>query len=175
MPPHRSGRVSLVAAAVVLVASLTAGACSFERRPDPLAGATGSQATTVEDSVRAVALALDGARRLGDLAAAAALFESSARTTPLHPEERGAGRWLTPGEALAGGWAPGTVNPHPEEVLESSVELLGGGSALVLNTLVDPEAEGMPAALETLVLVRTPGGWRIRHLHRSPTDAPQAP
>lgn len=161
-------------AALLLLASLAG--CTFERRPDARTQATGSgERVTVQDSIRAVAGALDEARRKGDLAAALGLFDAGAHVTPL----LGSGDpgdpvpWLPPEEALAVRWAPGSPGEPERDLLESRVEILPGGTALVLNRYGDPLAGGTPVALETLVLVRGPSGWRIRHMHR--TDLPPTP
>lgn len=159
---------------LLLLASLTA--CTFERRPDARTPATGrGGGVTVQDSIRAVAGALDEARRKGDLAAALGLFDTGAHVTPLlgSGDPDGPAPWLPPEEALAARWAPGSPGEPERDLLESRVEILPGGTALVLNRYGNPLAGGAPVALETLVLVRGRSGWLIRHMHR--TDLPPTP
>lgn len=170
---RRTGtRVASALAGCILFLSL--GACTFERRADP--GEAGISALTTEDSIRAVVASLDAARRDGDLAAALGLFDTDARVSPLIPpgSESTEGPWRSPGDALAEEWTPGAPVLRLD-LLESRVEFPGTGTALVLNRYAD---EGTPTreavALETMVLVRLGGEWRIRHLHRSfplPTGA----
>ncbi len=123
----------------------------------------------MEDSVRSVVEALNDARRRGDLAAALSLFDTAARVTPPAeaPLPDSLGGWLRPERALGYGWTPGAPGGRSLELLESQVEILPGGTALALGRYVDPGRGAAPAALETLLLVRGPAGWRIRHLHRS--------
>jgi hypothetical protein len=108
---------------------------------------------------------LAAARQDGDLAAAVGLFDGDARVSPgpLLPGGAEEGDWLPPGEALEreAPW-------RGLELVESQVEFPGPGTALVLNRYAVPGAPpGDPGALETIVMVRRDGEWRIRHLHRS--------
>lgn len=154
---------------------LSLAACTFERRPDARAAGTGGAGgASLQDSIRAVTEAFGEARLRGDLAAALGLFDSTARVTPLRSsgDPGTLGPWLTPEEALAARWAPGSPGEPHRDLLDSSLEILPGGTALVLNRYGDTRASGTPVALETLVLVRGGSGWRIRHLHR--TDLPPA-
>lgn len=117
----------------------------------------------------AVVASLDAARRDGDLAAAAALFDADARISSVpYPEGSGPeGGWLPPGQALADERS-GDSLPLRFELAESEVAFPGAGTALVLNRYVETGAPpGDPGALETIVMVRRDGEWRIRHLHRS--------
>jgi uncharacterized protein (TIGR02246 family) len=148
-------------AGCVLLLSLAA--CTFERRADP--GNGGSPALSTEDAVLAVVSSLDAARQDGDLAAAAGLFDADARVS-IRPSFPGAGAesdWLPPGAALEQ-----DVSATRFELVESQVEFPGPGTALVLNRYVETGApSGESGALETIVMVRRDGEWRIRHLHRS--------
>lgn len=123
----------------------------------------------------AVVSSLDAARQDGDLAAAVGLFDGDARvsTGPFLPGEAREGDWLPPGEALERD-APRRTGL---ELVESQVEFPGPGTALVLNRyMVTGAPAGNPGALETIVMVRRNGEWRIRHLHRSfPTAAETRP
>jgi hypothetical protein len=112
---------------------------------------------------------LQTARDGGDLAAALALFDGEARVSGLVPRAGGdtSPSWRSPREALEEEGSRSVAQPGLE-LLESSVAWPGGGTALVLRRYVDVErAPGEPTALESLLLIRGPGGWRILHLHRS--------
>jgi ketosteroid isomerase-like protein len=167
---RRKGAAAGVRAAVVTaLVVIPLAACTFERRPDPRTSAAAEGAERSDgDSIRAVITALDDARRRGDLAAALTLFDTVAHVTPMTAAGTTGGQapWLNPEEALGAGWTPGSPG-HPDPgLLESRVEFLAAGSALVLNRYGDTTA-GASETLETVVLVRRPSGWRIRHLHRS--------
>jgi hypothetical protein len=154
----------------LLVVVLAASACRFERRPDlpNEAGPTPSVNTvgnTVEDSVRALASAIDEALGVGDVSRMANLTVPMA--TLIDQEE--AVRWTrddptTPlPRVLHGGadgldWLPGGSR---------FVDL--GDSALLINDYNASVRSGGGdwRAVETLILVRTPTGWRLLHLHRS--------
>jgi hypothetical protein len=146
--------------------------CTFERRPtagQSTDGPSSSPPTTVEDSVLTVVNSLQHARDRGDLAAALALFDGEARVSGLVLRSDGdaAPSWRSPREALEEEGSRSLVQPGLE-LLESSVAWPGGGTALVLRRYVDVErAPVEPSALESLLLVRGTGGWRILHLHRS--------
>lgn len=174
-PGGRPVRVGLRGVLPALLVLVPLG-CTFERRPDGRGAADPrTQALSVEDSVRSVVEALDDARRRGDLAAALSLFDTAARVTPPvgAPFPDSLGGWLSPDLALGYGWTPGAPGGSPLELLESRVEILPGGTALSLGRYVDPAGGGAPASLETLLLIRGPAGWRIRHLHRSsPSQSP---
>lgn len=117
----------------------------------------------------AVVASLDAARRDGDLAAAVGLFDVGARVSSnTLPVGAGApGEWLGPGEALVGEESPDDTAAR-FDLLDSEVEFPSPGTALVLNRYGRAGADaGDGRALETIVMVRRDGGWRIRHLHRS--------
>lgn len=142
---------------------LSLAACTFERRADP--GNGGGPAPTTQDSVMAVVSSLDAARQDGDLAAAAALFDADARVSsrPVPPGAAPESGWLPPGEALERETPLAGM-----ELVESQVEFPGPGTALVLNRYLETGSPaGYPGALETILMVRRDGEWRIRHLHRS--------
>jgi len=148
---------------LLLLVSLAPG-CTFERRPDSTTTAR-AEGGTAADSIRAVVTALETARARGDLAAALALFDSGAVVAGGQVGTLDGRGWVT-AEAMLSGAAPDPVRTR--ELEESSISLLPG-SALALNRYRDPEG-GLPS-VETVVLVRTPAGWRIRHIHHSPTPA----
>lgn len=165
----RVGAVAAVSAALLLLSA----ACTFERRPDPRAPRDPEVPSAARDSVAAVVAALDDARRRGDLASALLLFDTAARVTA--PPQGGAipPRFLPARDALAAeGGAPGSPAPEPLALVESTVELVGTSTALALNRYGPSVGTGEAFALETLVLVRSGGGWRIRHLHRTPAGPP---
>lgn len=160
----RSGRsVFLVLAACIGVLLLSA--CTFERRGDP-GGEAPTAAPDATDSVRMVVSSLDEALQDGDLAAARNLFDADARVSSLGPFQGETVSWRSPDQALAGEGLPG--GEASWTLVDSRIESPAPGSALVLNRYaVAGDPAGGSGVLETLVLVRRGGEWRIRHLHRS--------
>lgn len=158
---------------VVLLAALVAGeGCTFERRPDRLvAGAaavdTADVLAGVRDSVRQVLDSFQAALVSADTAAALALLDSA-----LVVYEGGAvdstrdayaAQHLPAGkEFLGSGLA--------RAVLSQEIEVYGGVAVARALYRVSGEVRGQPLrseTAETMVLVRRPGGWKIRHIHWS--------
>ena len=159
---------------VLLVAALVAGsACRFEKRPDlaarepvdstlyPPEGASG-----IADSVRATIVAVSDAFRVGDVTRVAQL---TTRDAILIDQEDGV-RWSRLDAAAA--------LPRPLQGGEDGLgwELDGSGFALLSENAALVSAryrasvsgEAVPwTAVESWVLVRDAGGWRLRYLHRS--------
>lgn len=156
-----------------VLAVLVSG-CRFERRPDlplvvdPIEDVVvrpGLSATPMEDSVRAVAGALDEALAVGDVSRVARLTvlstqlidqEEAVHWTRSDPEGPLPRPLASRGEGL--GWR-----------LEGSrfTPLEGGGILLKEYRAVVSGEEVPWSAVETYVLVRVPEGWRVAHLHRS--------
>jgi hypothetical protein len=157
----------------LLAIALLASACRFERRPDLPGEGAGERASaaaqpgamTLEDSVRAVASALDDALAVGDVARVALLSVPGA--TLIDQEE--AVHWTlgdpeTPlPQALAGRGGRFDWRLRTSRFVE-----LGGAALLVNEYEATVVGSGVSwRAAETLIMVRTPEGWRLRHLHRS--------
>lgn len=175
---------------LLLVLLFTSG-CTFERRPDRAADGNlddepGLADSSLErvmhpaDSVLVVARLYREALEVGDLSRALSF---------LHP---GAALYNDAAALLPPGSSAGEVllqelrlrqEGMTFEVLDSEVTLLGD-AALVLKRYrmldqdgsvdaqrpagpAEPTADRDDVALETIILVRSPSGWRIRHLHRS--------
>ena len=160
--------------ALVVTASavLAAGACRFERRPDLPSEAPeeevvvrpGLSSSPMEDSARAVALALDEALAVGDVSRVTRLTSADAM---LIDQEEGV-QW-TP--ALAEDDLPRPLSTDPALAwrLESTrFHPFAGSGLLVQEYRAVISGEGVPwHAVETLVLVRGEDGWRVAHMHRS--------
>ena len=175
---------------VVTLAAMvgTAGACTFEKRAENAAEAVVAETESAEvrEAERVVAPALPpeeaalGALRtfreamaVGDLSLALALVD---RDATLVDDLVG---------AAAADASRGEVLLELRSVLAQGLELeeesqrvsFLGGVAVVVSRLVlrvaDPEAPGPVQEMdgrqlhETVVLVPTDDGWRLRHLHRS--------
>ena len=160
---------------LALCALLVVASCTFERRPD-LAGSGEGDSTrpavpsgphaAAEDSVRAVVAAFREALRLGDVTRVAQLSTPDAALVDqeehVHWSRSGSSESRLPapldGRREGLGW-----------VLEdSSFDTLGASALLVNRYSATVSGEDVPwAAIETFVFVRTPEGWRLRHLHRS--------
>jgi hypothetical protein len=107
---------------------------------------------------------------VGDLSLALALLDRDASLVEVIPGE--SSEQVTRGELLLE-----LRRRHAEglhlELLESRITLPAEGVALVLSRLAvlqsgpDGYGEEVGRVDETVVLLVTPDGWRIRHLHRS--------
>lgn len=160
----------------LLLAGLLMGtACRFEKRPD-LAAREPVDSTAIrfthgprgpiEDSVRATIAAVTDAFRVGDVTRVAQLTTRDAVLIDQEDEIR----WTRPDAAAR---LPRPLRNGDDglgwEIDESSFSLLSDASALV-SLRFRAAASGQPApwtALETWVLVRDAGAWRLRYLHRS--------
>jgi hypothetical protein len=152
------------------------GGCWFEQRPEPRNGGGGAaeaaapaptpETGALRDSVRAVITAFHDALRVGDGGRVASLSVPGA--TVLDQEE-GVAWHLGPegGETLPGPLESGPNGLGWEPV--STDFVVWERTALVVDRYAATvEGEAVPwTAVETLVLERTPEGWRIRHVHRS--------
>jgi ketosteroid isomerase-like protein len=151
---------------------LAAGACRFERRPDLPSQAPpedvvvrpGLSASPMEDSARAVALALDEALAVGDVSRVTRLTSADAL---LIDQEEGV-HW-TPALAEAALPRPLSTDRGLAWRLEiTTFHAFPGSGLLVQEYRAVISGEGVPwRAVETLVLVRSDEGWRVAHLHRS--------
>jgi ketosteroid isomerase-like protein len=170
--------VLLLAWSAVFVAG-----CRFERRPalssedaPPPNGAPAGSAlgAPLEDSVEAVVRALAEALDVGDVSRVAQLTVPGA--TLIDQEE---GRRWSREDAAA---------PLPRALLTAADGALSWvladskltpftDTALLVNEYhAYVTGESVPwKAVETLLLIRTPEGWRVRHLHRSRGQVPTAP
>ena len=144
--------------------------------PGPSATVVGLQGADAEASARATVRAFQDAVFVGDLSLALTLLDPSA--TLVDPLVGDAAQDATRGELvleLRRRYATGVRL----EGLSVEVTLLGGGTAppdataLVISELAmlqerdDGIGEQVGRVHETALLVSTPEGWRIRHLHRS--------
>jgi hypothetical protein len=176
---RRSGRL-------LPVLLLAAGACLFERRPDPESPSLLDSGLDPElpaearppdpaDAAAHLTEVFRDAVRIGDLSLALGLLD---RNATLRDELAGAAvvgdpEGVTRGELLLEirrMYEEG-IRLHPTRV---AVDVLGETAVVTteLEVLRRVEPEGELAvqegrAWETAVLVATPEGWRIRHLHRS--------
>jgi ketosteroid isomerase-like protein len=169
---------------LVLAGALLFAGCRFERRPDPDTSAAVPDAglflpstlnTPIEDSVRAVVSALDDALAVGDVSRVAQLTVAGAT---LIDQEEGI-RWAreNPAGALPKALTARRDSPLEWALVDSSLTPLDGAALLVNEHHALVTGEGVPwKAVESYVLVRTPDGWRVRHLHRSRGQAlPEQP
>lgn len=160
---------------VLLVLVAAAAGCHFEHRPegrnDAGEAADGadtldlSGAAPVTDSVRVAVQGFEEALQAGDLSRAVGALHERAT---LYDEESG-GRW---DPSQADSLLPGSLQRRGEQLQwnlrESSVTLFGEAALVVNRYQASISRESTPwTAMETYVLLRTPAGWRIRHLHRS--------
>lgn len=156
---------------LLLAVPLVVSACTFERRPDRRNGdeepdtAAVTRAEILEDSVEATVDAFVEALRAGDASRAVGMLH--ARAT-LYDEETGR-RW---GPMQVDSLLPGPMGREGEELRwessDSWVEVYDPAAVVVRRYRDAASREAAPwTALETYVLVRTDGGWAIRHLHRS--------
>lgn len=170
-------RLCLRCGGLALLAFLAvhASACTFEQRPDRVErqgtarAAAGRSAAEVAaaDSVRAVLQAFDAALTAADTAAALALLD------PALVVYEG-GSVDSTRAAYAAQHLPADMefmrSGIAREVIRSDIELLAGTALAVTRYRVSGEVRGRPMrseTAETMVLVRTPEGWKIRHIHWS--------
>lgn len=175
-------RVRAIPVLMVLLVGAVGG-CTLEHRPDVQPdGAAVSAAdpagavATVEDSARAVVAAFREALALGDGARVAALTVPGAL---LVDQEEGV-RWRRATE-------PDGALPSPLgsargglawAVVSSEYARMGEAGLLVTRYVAEVAGEEVPwSAVESIVVVRTEEGWRIRYLHRSrgPGEAGASP
>ena len=160
---------------VLLAFATLVSACRFEKRPDLAAnrdsretpyGPSIPPGSTVEDSARAVLVAMSDAFGSGDGARVSQLTKPDAIL--FDQEERV--RWIRSDEAtrLPPALPDGTDGPG-WHLVESSFFLLGPDAAFFsFYYQALPSADPLPRiALESWVLVRTDAGWRVQYLHRS--------
>ena len=160
---------------LLLGSALLFAGCRFERRPDPNTNASVPDAgvflpstanTPMDDSVRAVVSALDEALAVGDVSRVAQLTVPGAT---LIDQEEGV-RWTreSPAGTLPRALASRGDSPLAWALVDSKLTPLDGVALLVNEHHALVTGEGVPwKAIESYVLVRTPDGWRVRHLHRS--------
>lgn len=179
---------------LVLLVVMLAG-CTFERRPDRASNGDGDGAYSLApegearvlqpaDSVLLVAQLYREALEVGDLSRALSFLHPGAA---LYNDAAA----LLPANASAGEVLLQELRLRQEglrlEVVDSEATILGD-AALVLKRYRVSEAGAVAAsddegdsdssalesetALETIILVRSPTGWRIRHLHRSAVATP---
>ena len=161
--------------AVLLVLLTLTAACRVERRPDLDESDPGPTALVPElrggsepsrDSVRQVVAAVNEALALGDVTRVAQL---SAPGAVLIDQEEGV-RW-TRQEAASTLPRPllGRGDGLGWSVEATSLDFVGEGTALLSARYhASVSGESVPwTAVETWVLVRSDGGWRLRYLHRS--------
>lgn len=158
---------------VPLLLAVIAGGCTLEHRPDvqpddeAVAAETPSvPGASVEDSARAVASAFREALVLGDASRVASLTAPGAL---LVDQEEGV-RWRRSAES--DGPLPAPLGASRGglgwTVSASEFANLDGTALLVTRYGAEVAGEEVPwSAVESLVLVRTGDGWRVRYLHRS--------
>lgn len=166
-----SGRAGGAALLLLLGA---ASACRFERRPD----LTGDEPVTatlyrppdypttpVEDSVRGTVVAVTEAFAVGDGARVAQLTTREAILIDQEDEVR----WTRAGGSPLPRPLPSAERGLSWRMEGSSFALLSDGVALYSCLFTaSVTAEEVPwSAVESWILVRTEGGWRVRYLHRS--------
>jgi len=160
-----------VLALVLLV--LAAGGCRFERRTEveedaavAAEPAAGSEADDARPEARADELmhAFQDFRRAGAVEEARELLHPSAELLD-RGARYGAG---APSSALRPLLGPG---PSLGSWRVAAVDTLAGDGARLYVLAYGPasgaEAEGGSAVVESILLVPTPRGWRVRLLHRS--------
>lgn len=177
MPPPVARETAL------LVLLLLLAGCRIEKRAEPAgvgADGAGPADTTVlvraggavQDSVRSVVAAFHDALRVGDGARVAGLTVPGA--TLVDQEEgvqwrRDAGGGRLPEDLAASADGLGWRRVATDFGVRSDVALLVDSYSATVS------GESVPwTAVETFVVVRTPAGWRIRHLHRSRGDGASA-
>jgi hypothetical protein len=163
------------AAGIVLVVGVLVSACRFEKRPDLTTNYAASDTpygssippgSSVEDSARAVLVAVSDAFGLGDEARVAQL------TTPdvILFDQAERVRWIS--SEAAARLPPallGAADGLGRHLVESSFFWLGSDAVFFsLRYQASPSVDPLPwTAVESWVLVRTDAGWRVRYLHRS--------
>lgn len=160
---------------VLLVTAALSAGCRFEKRPDLAAGepvlGTAYTPTTpsggaTEDTVRATINAVREAFRVGDVTRVAQLTTRDAVLIDQEDEVR----WT---RADAAAQLPRPLVGGDEGLAwtldDSSFSMLAADAALVSHRFrASVSGESVPwTAVETLVVVRTEEGWRLRYLHRS--------
>ena len=160
---------------VLFAVSALVSACRFEKRPDlETNGATRDTpygpsiplGSPVEDSVRAVLVAMNDAFGLGDGARVAQL---TTRDAVLFDQDERV-RWMR-SDATAPLPPPlsGSADGFGWRLVESTFSRLSPDAALLsLRYQAAPSTDPLPrTAAESWVLLRTEAGWRVRVLHRS--------
>ncbi|MBI4519705.1 MAG: nuclear transport factor 2 family protein [Gemmatimonadetes bacterium] len=144
--------------------------CTFERRtdrPTDRPADSGQRAAALADSVRAVIDAFDAALLAGDSTAVLALLDSA-----LVVYESGAV------DSSRAAYASGHLQADmrflrsgvTKNVLSSDIEVLGAAALALTRYRISGDSDGQPVRMEgtqTMLLVRTPSGWKIRHIHWS--------
>jgi ketosteroid isomerase-like protein len=168
---------------LLLAATLAWVSCRFERRPDLDADGNPSAesvtlpsalATPLGDSIRAVVAALGEALEAGDVSRVAELTVPGAT---LIDQEEGL-RWSREDAAAPLPRALLSSRDEPLTWALSSSDLtpFADAALLVHEYQAAVTGENVPwRAVETYLAVRTPEGWRVRHLHRSRGQAPPPP
>jgi hypothetical protein len=163
------------AVGIVFVVGALVSACRLEKRPDlktndALSDTSYSPSvpldSSVEDSARAVLVAVSDAFGLGDEVRVAQL------TTPdviLFDQDEQV-RWMS--SEAAARLPPALMDGADDlswHLVESSFFWLGSDAAFFsLRYQASPSADSLRwTAVESWVLVRTDTGWRVRYLHRS--------
>ncbi|MBI4539892.1 MAG: nuclear transport factor 2 family protein [Gemmatimonadetes bacterium] len=152
---------------------MLASACTFERRPDraeqrpPAQAAPRPAEAAAADSVRAVLAAFDAALAAADTAGALALLDSALVVYEggLVDSTRAAyaARHLPADMEFARG-------ALVRDVLGSQIVVLADAALTLARYHVSGQLRGRPVrseTTETMVLVRTPAGWKVRHIHWS--------
>lgn len=174
---RRVNRVRILLLAGFVAGSAGAG-CTLEHRPDIQPDEAALEAAdpatpraSAEDSARAVVSAFREALALGDGARVAALTAPDAL---LVDQEEGV-RWRHAAEPA--GVLPSPLVPGGDglawTVTSSEYARLGEAGLLVTRYTAEVAGEEVPwTAVESVVVVRTEEGWRVRYLHRSrgPSD-----
>lgn len=160
-----------------MLALLVLGAldCTFERRtdrPSDRPAASGERAAALADTVRGVIDAFDAALLAGDTTAVLALLDSA-----LVVYEGGAV------DSSRAAYASGHLQADmrflrsgvTRDLLSSEVEVLGAAALSLTRYRTSDDAGGQPVrtqGAQTMLLVRTPSGWKIRHIHWSSRRLP---
>jgi hypothetical protein len=162
--------------ALLLLATLVQSGCTFERRADldedPEAPTTALQAGDRIRPPAAVVRVFREAVVLGDLSLALSLLH---RQATLVDELAGSDVEVTTRGELIMELRRRHVDGLVLEVLGTEVDVMEG-SAMVLSrlALIDRGDDGIGVeagrAYETVLLLLTEDGWRIRHFHRSMTE-----
>jgi hypothetical protein len=181
---RRSSRIAPLVLILILVLALAS--CTFERRPDRAENGNGDAGADLfrdgearelqpVDSVLLVVQLYREALEVGDLSRALSFLHPGAA---LHSNAAA----LLPTGSSAGEVLLQELRLRQDglrlEVLDSEATLLGDAALVVkryrvLVGVADDASESRSGdiAIETVILVRSANGWRIRHLHRSTTDA----
>ena len=168
---------------ILLSVALLVAGCHFEQRPAlssedaaTLDGTpqTSALGTPLEDSVRAVVQALADALEVGDVSRVAQLTVPGAT---LIDQEEGL-RWSRQDVSAP---LPRPLLAQDDDALawvlaDSQLTPFSDTALLVNEYHAYVTGESVPwKAVETFLLVRTPDGWRLRHLHRSRGQVPADP